>query len=91
MPKKSSIAEAKDRLTQLIRDVERGTPVEITRRGKPVAVLVSIEQYQRLAQGRPNFWEELQGFRQSHSMSDADVDAVFADVRDRTSGRDVDL
>lgn len=34
-----SIAEAKNRLTQLIRAVERGEPVVITRHGKPVAQL----------------------------------------------------
>ena len=32
-----SIAEAKNRLTQLIRAVEEGEPVIITRNGKPVA------------------------------------------------------
>jgi prevent-host-death family protein len=34
-----SIAEAKDRLTQLIRTVEQGETVVITRHGKPVAQL----------------------------------------------------
>jgi prevent-host-death family protein len=34
-----SIAEAKNRLTQLVRAVEEGEPVVITRNGKPVAQL----------------------------------------------------
>lgn len=34
-----SIVETKNRLTQLIRAVERGEPVVITRHGKPVAQL----------------------------------------------------
>lgn len=34
-----SIADAKNRLTQLVRAVERGEPVVITRHGKPVAQL----------------------------------------------------
>ena len=36
-----SIAEAKNRLTQLIRAVEEGESVVITRRGKPVAQLTA--------------------------------------------------
>jgi prevent-host-death family protein len=35
-----SIADAKNRLTQLVRAVEEGEPVVITRNGKPVAQLV---------------------------------------------------
>ena len=35
-----SIAEARDTLTRLIQRAEAGEPVHITRRGKPVAVLV---------------------------------------------------
>ena len=36
-----SIAEAKNRLTQLIRAVEQGESVVITRRGKPVAQITA--------------------------------------------------
>ena len=35
-----SVAEARNHLTQLIRSVEAGEPVVITRNGKPVAQLV---------------------------------------------------
>lgn len=35
-----SIAEAKDRLPEIVRAVERGTKVVITRHGKPVAQIV---------------------------------------------------
>jgi prevent-host-death family protein len=37
-----SVAEAKNRLTELIRVVEQGEPVVITRRGKPVAQLTAL-------------------------------------------------
>jgi prevent-host-death family protein len=36
-----SIAEAKNRFTKLIRAVEEGEPVLITRRGKPVAQIIA--------------------------------------------------
>ena len=41
MSKRFSIAEARDQFTSIVRDVEKTPAVEITRRGKPVAVLLS--------------------------------------------------
>jgi len=53
----TSIAEAKAHLTHFIQCAERGETVRITRRGKPVAVLLSETAYARLSQGRdaPDF------------------------------------
>lgn len=44
-----SIAEAHNRLSALLKQVEK-SPVVITRRGKAVGVLISPEEYQRLSQ-----------------------------------------
>ena len=44
MQKQFSIAEAKNRLPTIVHSVENGPPVELTRRGKPVAVLLSIQE-----------------------------------------------
>jgi prevent-host-death family protein len=52
-PRKVSIAEARDHLTVLVHDVERGKRVELTRRGKRVAMLVSCDEYDRLRAARP--------------------------------------
>jgi prevent-host-death family protein len=41
---KVSVAEAKNRLTQLIQAVEKGEQVTICRHGKPVASLVSTDR-----------------------------------------------
>jgi prevent-host-death family protein len=50
MSAKFSIAEARDKFAAIIRDVEETTqPVEVTRRGLPVAVILSTEQYSRLS------------------------------------------
>ena len=40
--------EAKARLSEVIRDAEREGPQEITLHGKPVAVVLSREDYERL-------------------------------------------
>ena len=41
-----SIAEAKNALTRLIYEAERGEAIHITRHGKPVAVLISADIYE---------------------------------------------
>ena len=43
-----SIADAKARFAELVHQAEAGTPVRITRRGKPVAVLLAETDYARL-------------------------------------------
>ena len=47
-----SIAEAKNNLSGLVHEAEQGHPVRLTRRGKPVAVLISTQQYERLIKPR---------------------------------------
>jgi prevent-host-death family protein len=44
-----SIADAHNRLSALLRQVENG-PISITRRGKTVGVLISPEEYENLRQ-----------------------------------------
>jgi prevent-host-death family protein len=48
MTKTFSISEAKDRLPRLVHQAESGSAVALTRRGKPVAVLISKAEYDRL-------------------------------------------
>jgi antitoxin Phd len=55
--KQYSIAEARDRLPALVHEVEENGPVELTRRGKPVAVVLSMQEYERLQPRRVGFWE----------------------------------
>ena len=44
---KVSVAEAKNKLTQLIQAVEKGEQVTICRHGKPVASLVNTDREER--------------------------------------------
>jgi antitoxin Phd len=39
-----SIAKARNHFTSLVRAVERESATELTRRGKPVAVMLSIQE-----------------------------------------------
>ncbi len=48
------IQQARNRLGELIDDALQGFHQTITRRGEPVAVVLSMEQYQRLRTPRKN-------------------------------------
>lgn len=90
MQKTYSIAEAKNRLSRVVHEAEATAPVELTRRGQPVAMVISIEDYQELQAPRRTFWEAVQNFRTQHDMDslDIDPDEIFGDVKDRSPGRD---
>jgi prevent-host-death family protein len=88
----TSIAEAKNQLTRLIHQAERGEAVHITRRGRPVAVLLSEAEYERLSRGstRPTFWEAIQAMRAEPGFEPVDLQPEeVAAWRDRAAeGRD---
>jgi antitoxin (DNA-binding transcriptional repressor) of toxin-antitoxin stability system len=70
---------------------EQGEPVRFTRRGKPVAVLVSAAEYQQLHAGqeRRDFWDLITEMRAAPSF--APVDWPLEEVnawRDRRPARD---
>ena len=85
-----SIAEARQNLAAIVHEVEKGGPVEVTRRGEAVAMLVSVEDYRRMAEGRRGFWEALQEFRKTTDLEALGLDDSFwRGVRDRSPGRKV--
>lgn len=91
MSKEYSISSARSQLPSLVRDAERGLTVKLTRWGRPVAVIVSIHQYEGLVEAQKNLWTAIEEFRRTTDLEGMDVDELYADVRDRSSGREVDL
>ncbi len=87
MRKRYSLSEAKDHLPRLVRAVARHGAVEITRRGRPVAMLVSIGEYERLPGRRVGFWQALEAFRRGAGRDLSRGDDVFLELRDRSTGR----
>ncbi len=92
MSKSYSITEAKNHFTELIGALEHESVIQITRRGKPVAVLLSPGGYEHLQKGKIDFWEAYLAFRKRLDLAglDLDIDKIYADVRDRSPGREVD-
>jgi prevent-host-death family protein len=90
MARRYSIAEARQEFARLVRRVERGRPLEITRRGRPVAVLMSASEYHRLAGEPPSFAEAVRALR-----ARLDVEALgignreFQGLRESSAGREV--
>ena len=74
MTKKYSGAEARKQLPKLLHDIEDGQAVEITRRGQPVAVVLSLADYRRLANAPGAFGEAYGAWRRS--VDDADLDVL---------------
>ena len=93
MAKQQSIAQARNSLPSLVREVESGRAVELTRRGEPVAVLLGRRQYVRLTSRYRRFSEAYGNFTRDIKLDKLaiDPDEVFGGVRDETRGREVDL
>ena len=90
MSRRYSIAEARSRLPGLIDQAQAGVEIELTRRGRPVAVLVSRREFERLRGERVHFGDAYRRFLEKHSLPGGGADFAVS-VRDRTPGRKVSL
>ena len=87
-----SIAEARSRLPTIVDEAEAGGEIELTRRGKPVAVVVSCQAFERLRDRRRHFGDAYRAFLERHSLEEIGLDDNLATVtRDKTAGRKVVL
>jgi len=87
MGRKFSIAEARNNLPRLVREAEAGKTIEITRRGKAVAVVLSAADYANLRGDAPLFWEKLTAFWRSDR--EPDLASALDNVRDQSPGRSI--
>jgi len=79
-----SVAEAHNRLSHWLKRLHEG-PIIITRRGKPVGILIAPEQYEQLRRVQAY----LQMLRLSQSLADSGVtaDDLFRASREELEGR----
>lgn len=90
--KRLSIAEARSSLPTLVKTVESGTSIEITRRGHGVAIVMPIQEYERLSgQKGSSFGEALESFRAQVTANNALRPEDLDGLRDRSLGREVSL
>ncbi len=87
-----TIAEARHDLAALVHELERKPAIELTRRGKPVAVLLSLREYNRLRAATTDFWEAYTTFRKRVNLAQLKIDPkIWEDVRDPSPGREVEF
>ena len=77
------LQEAKNRLSEVVREAQRSGPQVITVRGQEAAVVVSADQYRHLTRAGGTLVE----FLQASPWADVDLDVE----RSRDVGRDVPL
>ncbi len=90
MARSYSIAEARDQLARLVHRAESGRAVELTRRGRPVAVLLSASEYERLVPSA-SFGELIDLFLERWpARGDGLRRGEVEDLRAASAGRDFD-
>ena len=92
MSKSYSVANARAKLANILQEVEAGAEVELTRRGKKVAVMMSAARYARLRGERVAFMTAYETFRTNHDLAEAGLDPNWArELRQKDLGRPVKL
>jgi prevent-host-death family protein len=76
MSKSYSVAAARAKLADIVDQVESGNEVELTRRGKKVAVLLSAAKYARLTGSRVAFMTAFDNFCREHDLREIGVELI---------------
>jgi prevent-host-death family protein len=85
-----TIVSARAKLAEIVDQVEAGSDVELTRRGKKVAVVMSTARYERLSGERVAFMTAYETFRAGHDLEAAGLERSWArGLRQRGVGRRV--
>lgn len=85
-----SIAEARNRFAELVHELDHVPQIEVTRRGQPVAVLVSVAEFKRLRSGGLTFWDAYTAFAQAVDLAPLDIEPEdFAGLRELSPGREM--
>ncbi len=92
MSRSYSIAEARSRLPAIVDEAEAGREIELTRRGRPVAVVVSCQAFERLRGRGRHFSDLYRMFLERHALQEMGLDEhLRPSTRDKTVGRKIDL
>jgi prevent-host-death family protein len=92
MNKTFPVVEARRQFANLVASAERGGVVAITRRGKPVAVMISAAQYARLSGDVRAFSDVVLELRDKLGVESLGIDdSTFLDLRDPSGDREVSL
>ena len=89
---KVSVAEARQNFARLIKRAQQGKAIEITRRGEPVAVLISAAEYSAITGEHSSFMDAMRQVRERLAVDELEIgDAEFEGLREQSPGREVSL
>ncbi|HEY0709948.1 MAG TPA: type II toxin-antitoxin system Phd/YefM family antitoxin [Polyangia bacterium] len=92
MGKSYSVADARAHLPDILDDVEAGKEIELTRRGRAVAIVISAEKYEALRGEQSSFGEAYRAFTARYDLDEIGLDSDSLDsIRDQAPGRRVRL
>ncbi|MDJ0851702.1 MAG: type II toxin-antitoxin system Phd/YefM family antitoxin [Myxococcota bacterium] len=87
-----SVAEARQNFARLIKRAQKGKAIRITRRGEPVAVLLSAAEYLALTGNQPSFVDATRVVRERLDVDSLGIgDEDFEGLRDESPGRELAL
>lgn len=85
-----SMTQARTNLPAIIDQIEAGLEIVLTRRGKPVAVVVPVREKESARGCRPGFAEAYPRFLDKHSPDEVGIEGDFAaSLRSHDTGRKV--
>jgi prevent-host-death family protein len=88
MMKTNTIAEAKNNLSQLIYQLETDEVIHLTRHGKPVAVMLSEANYQKLTHQQAHLYPAIQQWRSQLDVDSGLTETELNATRQAGQGRD---
>jgi prevent-host-death family protein len=92
MTRRLTTMQARRDWANVLRTASRGTPVVVTRNGRPIAAVVSIEQLRTLERSRSEtLGEVIRQMRSDLNVDDLRGPDPWADVRNPSAARDIDL
>lgn len=87
MPSTWKLQDAKNRLSEVVNLAQRKGPQTITRHGKPVAVVVSVEEHRRNRKPK----ESLLEFLQNSPLAEAIASGELKIERSQETWKSIDL
>ena len=90
LKKSYAVAEARANLPGILNEVDAGGEITLTRRGRPVAVVLSTRAYEALRDERSSFRDAYSTFVRDYGSGDLPT-TYFESLRERSPGRKVRL
>ena len=92
MARSYSVADARAHLPDILDDVEAGKEVQLTRRGRPVALVLSPQRYEMLRSERTTFADAYRAFLARHAPAEIGLEPSFlGSLRAQDPGRRIRL